>query len=81
MDEKRIPKRILESKIIGKRPVGKPKKRLVNAVGIDSREILKVRNWKRESLDRKVLRRHLMEAKARIRGCLAREGGEGDEEE
>jgi hypothetical protein len=35
MDEKRIPQRILESNIIGKRPVGKPRKRWVNAVEID----------------------------------------------
>jgi hypothetical protein len=69
MDEKRIPKRILESNIIGKRPVGKPRKIWVNAMEIDSREILKVRNWKRESPDREVWRRHLKEAKAS--GCLA----------
>jgi hypothetical protein len=64
---KRIPKRILKSIFIGKRPVGEPKKRWINAVEIDSREILKVRKWKRESLDRQVWRRHLKEAKARLR--------------
>jgi hypothetical protein len=64
---KRIPKRILESIFIGKRPVGKPRKRWINEVEIDSREILKVRNWKRESLDRQVWRRYLKEAKARLR--------------
>jgi hypothetical protein len=31
---------------------------------IDSREILKVRNWKREALDRQVWRHYLKEAKA-----------------
>jgi hypothetical protein len=41
-----------------------PRKRWINAVEIDSREILKVRNWKRESQDRQVWRRHLKEAKA-----------------
>jgi hypothetical protein len=45
---------IIESNIIRKRPAGKPRKRWVNAVEIDSTEILKVRNWKRESLDRYV---------------------------
>jgi hypothetical protein len=59
MEGKNIPKRILESNFIGKRPVGKPRKRWVNAVEIDSREILKVRNWKRESLDKRVWRRYL----------------------
>jgi hypothetical protein len=67
MEGKRIPKRILESNFIGKRPVGKPRNRWINAVEIDSREILKVRNWKRESLDRQVWRRYLKEAKARLR--------------
>jgi hypothetical protein len=67
MEGKRIPKRILESNSFGKRPVGKPRKRWINAVEIDSREILKVRNWKRESLDRQVWRRYLKEAKARLR--------------
>jgi hypothetical protein len=42
MEGKRIEKRILESNFIGKRPVGKPRKRWLNAVEIDSREILKV---------------------------------------
>jgi hypothetical protein len=67
MERKRIPKRILESNIIGKRPVGKPRKSWVNSVEIDSREILKMRNWRRESLDKLVWRRHLKEAKARLR--------------
>jgi hypothetical protein len=40
MDEKRIPKRIQERSIIGKRLVRKPR-RCVNAVEIESREILK----------------------------------------
>jgi hypothetical protein len=64
VDKKRIPKRILESNIIGKRTVGKPRKTWINAVEIDSKEILKVRNCKRESLDRQVWRRHLKQAKA-----------------
>jgi hypothetical protein len=66
MDEKCIPKRILECNIIGKTPVGKPRKRWVNAVEIDNREILKVRNWKRESVDRKVWWHHLKEVKAQL---------------
>jgi hypothetical protein len=55
VDGKRIPKRILVSDIIGKRPVGNLRKRWVNAVEMDSREILKVRAWTRESVDRKIL--------------------------
>jgi hypothetical protein len=66
MDGKLIPKRILESNFIGKRPVAKPRKRWINEVEVDSKEILKVRNWKRESQDRQVWRHHLKEAKARL---------------
>jgi hypothetical protein len=66
MDEKSIPKRILESKNIGKRPVGKPKKRLLNVAEIDSREILNVRNCKRDSVGRQIWRRHLKETKVRL---------------
>jgi hypothetical protein len=70
MEGKRIPKRILESNFIGKRPVGKPRKRWINAVEIDSKEILKVKNWIREALDRQVWRRYLKEAKARLRAVV-----------
>jgi hypothetical protein len=70
MDRKRIPERILESNLIGKKPVGKPRKIWINAVEIDSKDILKVRNWKRESQDRQVWRRHLKEAKARLRAVV-----------
>jgi hypothetical protein len=38
VDEKRIPKRILESNSIGKIPAGKPRKRWVSAVEIESSE-------------------------------------------
>jgi hypothetical protein len=54
MDEKRIPRRILKSNTIGKRPIGNPKKRWVNVVEIESRVILKVGNWNRESPERQV---------------------------
>jgi ribosomal protein L31E len=46
-------------------------------VGIDSREILKVRSWKREYLDRQVWRRHLKEAKVRLRLVASQKKEEG----
>jgi hypothetical protein len=61
--------RILESIIIGKRPVGKPSERWVNVVEIDNREILKMRKWKREYIDRQACRCHLKETKVRIRAA------------
>jgi hypothetical protein len=64
MDEKRIPKWLVGSNIIGKRPIGNPRRRWINAMEMDNRGILKVRNWKRESLERQVWRHHLKEAKA-----------------
>jgi hypothetical protein len=67
MDEKRILKITLKKDIIREEPVGKPKERWVNIVEIENREVLKVRNWKRESLDRQVWRRHLKETKVRLR--------------
>jgi hypothetical protein len=64
MDGKCIIKITVEENIIGKRPVGKPRKRWVNAMETDSREILNARNWKREYLGRQVWRRHLKKVKA-----------------
>jgi hypothetical protein len=46
VDERSVPKRILESNVIGKRHIGKPKKRWASALEIDSREIFKAENWK-----------------------------------
>jgi hypothetical protein len=36
---------------MGKRPVGKTRESWINAVDTENKEILKVNNWKRESLD------------------------------
>jgi hypothetical protein len=66
MNGKRILKRILESSIIGKRPIGKPRKRWENAVETDSGEVIEVRIWKRKYIGRQVCRRHLKEASARL---------------
>jgi hypothetical protein len=40
-------KRVLESNISGKRPVGKPRKIWINVMDIGSREDLKMRNLER----------------------------------
>jgi hypothetical protein len=50
--------------ISGKSLVGKPRKRRFNAVEIDRRGMLKARNWKRESLDKQLWRRLLMDTRA-----------------
>jgi hypothetical protein len=51
----------------------KGKEKWIAAVEIDCREILKLRNWKRKSRDRKFLRCHLKEAKARLRAVAPHE--------
>jgi cell division protein FtsB len=71
MHEKRIPKRVLKSEFTGKKPVGKSRRRWVNAVEIDSRVILKVRTWRRESLVWQVWKRHLKEVKDRFRTVVS----------
>jgi hypothetical protein len=52
MGETHIPKMIPESNITGNRSVGKPRKSWVNAMEIGNREVFKVINLERESLDR-----------------------------
>jgi hypothetical protein len=49
-------------------------------VEIDSREILKVRNWKRECQNKQIWRRHLKEVEALLSGFRAIEKGGGEEE-
>jgi DNA-directed RNA polymerase alpha subunit len=65
MDEKRMPKRFWKSTLKN------PTKRWVNVKEMESREILKVRNCKRESLDKQVQRLHLNEAKVRCRAVAS----------
>lgn len=66
MQEERVPKKIIEGKPGGKRPVGKPKARWVDNMEADVEKILRLRHWRRESRDREVWRRKIGEAKARF---------------
>jgi hypothetical protein len=70
MDEKHIPKWIVGSNIIGKSPVGNLRRRWINAMEMDCREIWAMKNWKREALERQVCRRYLKEAKARMQAVM-----------
>jgi hypothetical protein len=71
------------------RHVGKPRKRWVNAVEIGSRENLKVRNWRRESLDVASFKRgqgsssgcHHTRRRGRGKEQEEKEGEEDEEEE
>jgi hypothetical protein len=50
----------MEGRILGGRPVGRPRRRWIDAVCQDAREQLGVKIWRRESEDRKSWR-HLIE--------------------
>jgi hypothetical protein len=52
MDTSRTAKRILEWKPMGRRPLGRPKRRWSDDV-CDDLKVLKVRNWKELAMDRK----------------------------
>jgi hypothetical protein len=63
----RIPEKILHTTIAGRRRVGKPRKRWIDAVEEDAKELMGVRNWKRIAQDREEWRGLIREAKARHR--------------
>lgn len=66
MEGNRIPKKILEGKIHGKRPIGRPKNRWIDAVTIDSQDYLGTTAWRRLAQDRDSWRKKIEEAKARL---------------
>ncbi|PSN57778.1 hypothetical protein C0J52_07260 [Blattella germanica] len=67
MEESRIPKKILFSQIEGRRPVGKPRDRWIDAVTRDANTLLKTKRWKTIAKDRTKWRQMIKEAKARLR--------------
>jgi hypothetical protein len=52
MDSQSIPRMVMAGQIFGKRPVGKHKKRWMNAVKEGSYQILKWRNWEAKAQDK-----------------------------
>jgi hypothetical protein len=52
--------------MFGKRPVGKPKNRWMDAVKEDSYQILNWRNWEVKARDREAWRSRIKKAKARF---------------
>jgi hypothetical protein len=57
---------VMAVQMFGKRPVGKPKKRWMDAVKEDSYQILNCRNWEVKAQDREGLRSRIKKAKARF---------------
>jgi hypothetical protein len=64
MDNKIIPRMVMAGHMFGKRPVGKPKKRWMDAVKEDSYQILNWRNLEVEAQDRDECRSRIKTAKA-----------------
>jgi hypothetical protein len=56
----------MEGRILGGRPVGRPRRRWIDDVHQDAREQLGVRRWRREAEDRKSWRRLIEEARVRF---------------
>jgi hypothetical protein len=52
MESQSIPRMVMAGQMFGKRPVGKPKKRWMDAVKEDSYQILNWRNWEVKAQDR-----------------------------
>jgi hypothetical protein len=57
MQSSRIKKKLMEGRILGGRPVGRPHRRWIDAVCRHEREQLGVKRWRREAEDRKNWRR------------------------
>lgn len=66
MEDERLPKRILNSQIHGKVPVGRPRKRWEVKVYEGARDLLGVRVWKRVKGERQAWRQKLKVARARF---------------
>jgi hypothetical protein len=46
MSEERIPRKIMMGRLEGVRPIGRPRKRWMDGVQTDAKELLKVKHWK-----------------------------------
>jgi hypothetical protein len=52
MESQSIPRMVMAGHMFGKRPIGKPNKRWMDAVKEDSYQILNWRNWEEKARDR-----------------------------
>jgi sorting nexin-29 len=66
MQEQRIPKRVLNGKMEGKRPRGRPRDRWEDEIYRSSELLLQSRNWKTLSQNRDEWRSRIAEARARL---------------
>jgi hypothetical protein len=66
MESQSITRMVMAGQMFGKRPVGKPKKRWMDAVKEGSYQILNWRNWEEKARDRDGWRSRIKKAKARF---------------
>jgi hypothetical protein len=64
MPKDRIPRMVMMGRLDGVRPIGRPRKRWMDSVQTDVKELLKVKNWKVRSLGRNEWRHIIGKAKA-----------------
>jgi hypothetical protein len=51
MPKERTPKKVMLGRLEGVRPIGRPRKRWLDGVQTDAKELLKVKNWKTRTLE------------------------------
>ena len=66
MEDHRIPKRLMEGRIYGICPKGRPKNRRIDSVTVDARDLLGISVWRQVAKDRDEWRKKVEEAKARL---------------
>jgi hypothetical protein len=66
MESQSIPRMVMAGQMFGKRAVGKPKKRWMDALKEDSYKILNWRNWEVKAQDRDEWRSRIKKDKARF---------------
>jgi hypothetical protein len=66
MPEKRIPGKAMMERLERVRPIGRPRKRWMDGVQTDEKELLKAKNWKTRALDRDYWWHIIGKAKARF---------------
>jgi hypothetical protein len=66
MESQIVSRMVMAGQMVGKRPVGKPKNRRMDAVKEDSYQILNWRKWEEKAQDRDGCMSRIKKAKARF---------------
>jgi hypothetical protein len=66
MNDEGVPKKALKGYTEGKRPFGRPTRRLIDAVDRDSKRVFKCKNWRKSAEDRDAWMKRIEETKAQV---------------